>query len=73
MALLSIPFAFIAGNRGAMTGVGISFGIAIAYWVVGTLFDQIGDLNQLPAAMAAWFPDVLFSLAGLYFMARMRT
>jgi LPS export ABC transporter permease LptG/LPS export ABC transporter permease LptF len=73
MAILSIPFAFVAGNRGAMTGVGISFGIAIAYWTVGAVFDQIGDLNQLPAAMAAWSPDILFSLAGLYFMARMRT
>ncbi|HEY7212160.1 MAG TPA: LptF/LptG family permease [Bryobacteraceae bacterium] len=73
MALLSIPFAFVAGNRGAMTGVGISFGIAIAYWTIGTLFEQMGDLNQLPAMMAAWSPDVIFSLAGLYFMARMRT
>jgi LPS export ABC transporter permease LptG/LPS export ABC transporter permease LptF len=73
MALLSIPFAFIAGNRGAMTGVGISLGIAILYWVIGTLFEQIGDLNQLPAVMAAWSPDILFSLAGLYFMVRMRT
>ena len=73
MALLSIPFAFVAGNRGAMTGVGISFGIAIAYWTIGTLFEQIGDLNQLPAAMAAWSPDVIFSLAGFYFMARMKT
>jgi LPS export ABC transporter permease LptG/LPS export ABC transporter permease LptF len=73
MAILSIPFAFVAGNRGAMTGVGISFGIAIAYWTIGTLFEQIGDLNQLPAMMAAWSPDVIFSLAGLYFMARMRT
>jgi LPS export ABC transporter permease LptG/LPS export ABC transporter permease LptF len=73
MALLSIPFAFVAGNRGAMTGVGISFGIAIAYWTIGTLFEQIGDLNQLPAVMAAWSPDLIFSLAGLYFMARMRT
>jgi LPS export ABC transporter permease LptG len=73
MAILSIPFAFVAGNRGAMTGVGISFGIAIAYWTIGTLFEQIGDLNQLPAVMAAWSPDVIFSLAGLYFMARMRT
>ncbi len=73
MAILSVPFAFIAGNRGAMTGVGISFGIAIAYWTIGTLFQQIGDLNQLPAAMAAWSPDILFSLAGLYFMARMKT
>ncbi|MGI8960074.1 MAG: LptF/LptG family permease [Bryobacteraceae bacterium] len=73
MAILSIPFAFVAGNRGAMTGVGISFGIAIAYWTVGTLFEQIGDLNQLPAAMAAWSPDIVFSLAGLYLMARIRT
>jgi LPS export ABC transporter permease LptG/LPS export ABC transporter permease LptF len=73
MAILSIPFAFIAGNRGAMTGVGISFGIAIAYWIIGTLFEQVGDLNQLPAVMAAWSPDVIFSLAGLYFMARMKT
>ncbi len=73
MALLSIPFAFVAGNRGAMTGVGISFGIAIAYWTIGTLFEQIGDLNQLPAAMAAWSPDIVFSLAGFYLMARMKT
>ena len=73
MAILSIPFAFVAGNRGAMTGVGVSFGIAMAYWIVGTLFQQFGDLNQLPAAMAAWSPDIIFSLAGLYFMARMKT
>ncbi len=73
MAILSIPFAFVAGNRGAMTGVGISFGIAMAYWIVSTLFQQFGDLNQLPAAMAAWAPDIIFSLAGLYFMARMKT
>jgi LPS export ABC transporter permease LptG/LPS export ABC transporter permease LptF len=73
MAILSIPFAFVTGNRGAMTGVGISFGIAIAYWTVGTLFEQIGDLNQLPAVMAAWSPDIVFSLAGLYLMARMKT
>jgi len=73
MAILSVPFSFIAGNRGAMTGVGISFGIAIAYWTVGTLFEQVGDMNQLPAVMAAWSPDVIFSFAGLYFMARMKT
>jgi LPS export ABC transporter permease LptG len=73
MALLSVPFAFIAGSRGAMTGVGISFGITIAYFSVGTLFEQIGNLNQLPPAMAAWSPDILFVLCGLYFMTRMRT
>jgi LPS export ABC transporter permease LptG/LPS export ABC transporter permease LptF len=73
MALLSIPFAFIAAHRGAMAGIGISFGIAIAYWAVSQLFEQVGNVNQLPAALAAWSPDAVFSLAGLYFLARIRT
>ncbi len=73
MAMVSLPFAFVAGNRGAMAGVGLSLGIAIAYWSLGQLFEQIGNLNQLPPALAAWSPDIIFGLAGLYFLARMRT
>lgn len=73
MALISIPFAFLTGNRGAMAGVGASLGIAIAYWSVSKLFEQIGFLNQLPPEVASWAPNVLFSLAGLYLMMRMRT
>jgi LPS export ABC transporter permease LptG/LPS export ABC transporter permease LptF len=73
MAMVSLPFAFVAGNRGAMAGVGISLAIAISYWSIGQLFEQIGNLNQLPPGLAAWSPDVIFSLAGLYFLARMRT
>jgi lipopolysaccharide export LptBFGC system permease protein LptF len=37
------------------------------------VFEQMGNLSQLPARVAAWSPDLIFSLAGLYFMARMRT
>jgi LPS export ABC transporter permease LptG/LPS export ABC transporter permease LptF len=73
MALISAPFAFMAGNRGAMAGVGVSFGIAIAYWTIGKLFEQLGDVNLLPAALAAWSPDVIFAMFGLYFFTRMRT
>ncbi|HYL37248.1 MAG TPA: LptF/LptG family permease [Bryobacteraceae bacterium] len=73
MALISVPFAFVAGNRGAMAGVGVSFAIAIAYMLVGRLFEQLGDINLLPATLAAWSPDVLFATAGMYFFARMRT
>jgi lipopolysaccharide export LptBFGC system permease protein LptF len=73
MAMVSIPFAFLAGNRGAMTGVGVSLAIAIAYWSLDKLFEQVGALNQLPPEVAAWSPDVIFSLAGLYFLVRMRT
>jgi LPS export ABC transporter permease LptG/LPS export ABC transporter permease LptF len=73
MAMVSIPFAFVAGNRGAMAGVGLSFAIAIAYWSIDKLFEQVGNLSQLPPRVAAWSPDVIFALAGLYFLARMRT
>ena len=73
MALISTPFGFLAGNRGATAGVGISFGIAIAYWAVGILAEQLGDVNLLPAALAAWSPDALFAMAGFYFFTRMRT
>jgi lipopolysaccharide export LptBFGC system permease protein LptF len=73
MALISVPFAFIAGTRGATAGVGVSFGIAMAYWAIGKLFEQLGDINLLPATLAAWSPDFLFAMAGLYFFTRMRT
>jgi len=57
MAMVSIPFAFLAGNRGAMAGVGVSLGIAIVYWSVGQVFEQFGNLSQLPVQVAAWSPD----------------
>lgn len=73
MSLLSIPFAFLAGNRGAMTGVGVSLGIAITYFALNTLFEQLGNVNQLLPVASAWAPGLLFSLTGAYLMTRMRT
>lgn len=73
MALISIPFSFAAGARGAMAGVGVSFGIAIGYFSLNALFEQMGNLNELPPQVAAWSPDVIFTLAGLYFLVRLRT
>jgi LPS export ABC transporter permease LptG/LPS export ABC transporter permease LptF len=73
MALISLPFAFFTGNRGAMAGVGVSIAIAISYWTISKLFEQLGDIGLLPATLAAWSPDVLFAMAGLYFFTRLRT
>jgi LPS export ABC transporter permease LptG/LPS export ABC transporter permease LptF len=73
LALVSVPFAFGTGNRGAMAGVGISFVIFIAYKSMAQLFEQVGSLNQLPPEIAAWSPDAVFSLAGLYFLMRIRS
>jgi LPS export ABC transporter permease LptF/LPS export ABC transporter permease LptG len=73
LAMISVPFAFLTGNRGALAGVGVSFGIAIAYWSVSQLFEQIGNINQLQPAAAAWAPNAVFLLAAIYLMTRMRT
>ena len=56
-----------------MAGVGISFAIAIAYFSINMLFEQVGNLSQLPPELAAWSPDAIFTLTGLYFLARIRT
>ena len=73
MAMLSIPFGFLIGNRGAMAGIAVSIGIAITYWGSSQFFEQLGDVNLLPAVVAAWAPDALFALAGTYFLLRMRS
>lgn len=73
MAMIAIPFGFLVGSRGAMAGIGVSIGIALAYWGVGVLFEQLGNANQLPAPVAAWSPDAVFGLTGLYLLLRMRS
>ncbi len=73
VALIGIPFSFTAGKKGALSGIALSFGIAIVYWAISSLFEAMGNLNQLPPAVAAWSPDVLFGLGGLYLLLRVRT
>lgn len=73
LALVSVPFAFKTGGKGAMAGVGVSFAIFIAYSSVQQLFEQVGSLGQLPPHIAAWSPDAIFSLTGLFFFMRLRS
>ncbi len=70
MAVLAVPFALSAGRRGALTGVAVSLGIAVVYWVTSGLFEAMGNVSQLPPALAAWSPDVIFCLAGGYLVLK---
>jgi LPS export ABC transporter permease LptF/LPS export ABC transporter permease LptG len=73
MAILAVPFSLQAGRRGALTGVGLALGIAIVYWMTSGFFEALGNVNQLPAPLAAWAPDLLFGLAGGYLLLKVRT
>jgi LPS export ABC transporter permease LptG len=73
VTLIGIPFSFTMGGKGALTGIALSIGIAIVYWSTASLFEAMGNLNQLPPPMAAWSPDILFGLAGTYLLLRIKT
>jgi LPS export ABC transporter permease LptF/LPS export ABC transporter permease LptG len=73
VTLIGIPFSFTMGGKGALTGIALSIGIAIVYWSTSSLFEAMGNLSQLPPAMAAWSPDIIFGLAGSYLILRMKT
>jgi LPS export ABC transporter permease LptF/LPS export ABC transporter permease LptG len=73
MAVLAIPFALSAGKRSALTGVATAIGIGVFYWTISGLFEAMGNLSQLPPAVAAWSPDLVFGFIGGYLILRMPT
>jgi LPS export ABC transporter permease LptG/LPS export ABC transporter permease LptF len=73
MAMLAIPFALSMGRRGSLAAIAIAIAVALSYWVVDNAFGAMGNVNYLPAAMAAWSADVLFGLTGGYLLLRTPT
>ncbi|HEV2136530.1 MAG TPA: LptF/LptG family permease [Terracidiphilus sp.] len=73
MAGLAIPFALSMGRRGSLTAIAVAIGVALAYWVVDGLFQAMGSVNYLPAALAAWSSVILFGLVGGYLLLRTPT
>ncbi len=73
VVLLAIPFAFLGGTRGALGGVATAVAIAFAYWALSALFEGMGNVGQLPPALAAWAPDAIFGFVGVYFFLKMAT
>ena len=73
MAVLAIPFALSMGRRGSLTGIAAAIGVAMAYWVIAAVFENLGNVNMLPAVLAAWSPDVLFGLVGSYLLLKTPT
>ena len=73
MAILAIPFALSMGRRGSITAIAVAIGVALTYWVINGLLSDMGNVNYLPAILAAWSSDVLFGLVGGYLLLRTPT
>ena len=73
MAILAIPFSLSMGKKGSLAGIATAVGLAITYWVIALIFESFGNVNHLPAVLAAWTPDLLFGLTGAYLLLRTPT
>lgn len=73
VAILAIPFSMSTGKRGAITGVAVGIGVVVFYIVVTRFFEAMGNQSLLPAALAAWAPDLIFVLVGGYLILKVPT
>jgi LPS export ABC transporter permease LptG/LPS export ABC transporter permease LptF len=73
MAVLAIPFALMMGRRSSLTGVAVAIAVTLVYIVFNDLFEGLGNVSYLPAAMAAWSADLLFGLVGGYLLLKTPT
>jgi lipopolysaccharide export system permease protein len=73
MTLLGIPFAFSMGRKGTLVGIGLSVVIAMVYWGAIGVFRSLGYVSYLAPFLAAWTPNLVFGLAGIYLLFRLRT
>jgi lipopolysaccharide export LptBFGC system permease protein LptF len=73
MVLIGLPFAFRVGRRGSLYGIGVALLLVLVYWAAFAVFGALGQQALLPPQVAAWAPNVLFSLVGLYLMLFIRT
>jgi len=67
MVLLATPFAI---KRQLSNSISLSFGItmviAFGYWVLTAFCISLGRSGALPAVAAAWVPNLIFTMIGLY-------
>jgi lipopolysaccharide export system permease protein len=73
MALLAVPFGFRMGRKGTLVGIGLSVAVAMAYWGTFAVFRSLGLTGTLTPFLGAWGANLIFGLAGLIGMLKIRT
>lgn len=51
-------------------GIATGIGIVFVYWLILSFFLSMGQVGRLPAYAAAWLPNILFGLGGLFLLSR---
>jgi lipopolysaccharide export system permease protein len=73
IAFFSIPFVASGPRVGGAWGVAVALGTAIVFLVLVQLSRTIGSGGLLPPTLAAWVPNILFGVSGLWMFRRAPT
>jgi lipopolysaccharide export system permease protein len=70
--LVAIPFGAPSGRRNLFVGVASSIVLCFAYFVLQQMGLALGAGQHLPPWLAAWLPNIVFGLGGVWLTARVR-
>jgi lipopolysaccharide export system permease protein len=73
IALFGAPLAVQAPRAGAAVGVAISLGTTVIFLLVTQIMKAVGAGGLIDPSLAAWLPNMVFLVAGLVLLARVRT
>jgi len=73
LTLLALPLGLTTGRHGALYGMGLAIALAVAYFLVQTLFTAAGIAGMLPPTLAAWATNILFLSAAVHMLLTART
>jgi len=72
VVLIAIPFGAATGRRNLFVGVAGSIFICFSYFVIQQISLAVGCGGYLAPWLAAWLPNLIFGIAGLWLTARVR-
>lgn len=74
MSLLSLPF--LVGNQrhgsSMVKNISICLGLVMAYWVLYSSAQTVGQHGQIPPLVAAWGANLIMGALGTHFLLRLR-
>jgi lipopolysaccharide export system permease protein len=73
IALFGAPLATSTQRGGAAYGIAISLATTVLFLMMIQLTKAVGAKGLIPPYLAAWIPNAMFTIAGVYLLARVRT
>ena len=72
MAILGVSFGLRTGRSGVMIWVGVCIPMGFLYYMLLVLGFSLGRGGVLPPLIAAWLPNLVFGVAGVASLWRLR-